>query len=624
MKTLVKIYYIFLSLLTVSFANETGRYGVCAHPFTANEYSIKNDLYDMMKIAGVDWLRTDFRYDIINPSDGVYDFKMFDDIVDELRKRGISMLGLITNGQLDWKSQQSRERWSKYITATVAHYKGRVSHWEILNEHDYHKNRSHLKSAEDGQTYGELLKIAYTAVKAGNPNAVVLYGGLTSAPKNSPYIEASIKVAANAFDIMNFHQYHSPKAPEPFLKDAVEYLNGLMEKYNTKRPIWLTEIGSTTPAFSESALPIVKMCCQYLGISNLDCVYALKSGTLEKMGKKAKKFFPNAKKIKVVTNKQIKELPDNGVLLTPSLQSFNHDYTEDLVDFVRRGGTVIYSGGGFPFLFNKGGQSTTNVLNQLRVELIPSWKIDKKMPIMFKVRETDVCVGFEKYAKQFKKSYQNFRTFNYTDKLLKPEDKFIPVFKGKYGNNELIPAAIYKFNSDFKGTLILISLHDNLSDIATEKQQAEYVARYFLFGFSNGIEKIFNYSFRSHGNGAYQGNFGLVRKDLSEKPAYKSYQFSRKILGEKAKPKYTFDANTTLSRAEWTTPDGKPAIALWTQKDKVKTTLNLKNAPYEIFKISGEKIKEYIPVEDEKPPVITIKIEAKTAPVYIIGTKIKE
>ena len=600
---------------SVLFGKVEGQFGVCSHPFAPRERNIIEPLFDKMQQAKCSWLRTDFVWSIIERKKGTYNFSVYDNIVDKLAQRNISVLGIITAGGIKGMgAEKNPEEWSAYIRATVSHFKGRVDHWEIINEHD-HPVYTVTADKNKGRGYGKLLKIAYKTVKEANPDAKVLYGGL--AMNKQDYIEESLKVAGDSYDIMNFHTYPAPNMPEASLEKLMGMLNKSMQKYGGKKPVWLTEIGSTTAEYSSDTASVMRACIKHLGLKQSRTkFFGLEENTVENMKKKIITYFPRAKFVKIVKYPDLKTLPVPSVLVLPTGQAFNHDYGADVVDYVRRGGTLMYPGGGFAFYFNEGKGKRYPILRNMGVDVKYHWRIDKKMPSVFGSKKYYQAEGIKKFSNGFD---FRLRGCDYTAKYLREGDEFVPVYKIKWNNAEYTAAAIYKFNSQFKGNAIFISSVDN-GNYTTEEFQSIFLTHYMMYGVANGIDKMFNYNFRSHGEvSAYEGHFGIVRKDMSEKPAFSSFIFMTDILDEAKDVFYNFDTTATLTSMKWTAKNGAKVSAYFTRKGEVNTMVKLP-ANCEIFDHLGNKIsKEKFTLSKTDNGDVEMTFTANIKPIFVVS-----
>ena len=125
----------------------------------------------------------------------------YDTFVDEARKRGLNVLGLVSNES--WSGDQTawtanNAEWVKggngrnaYVDAfatnvagvLAAHFKGRVVAWEIWNEPNswwFNDNQGHYSGGSYlyPSNYAWLLKLSYAAIKAVQPSPAVVSGGM--------------------------------------------------------------------------------------------------------------------------------------------------------------------------------------------------------------------------------------------------------------------------------------------------------------------------------------------------------------------------------------------------------------------------------------------------------------
>ena len=181
-----------------------------------------------------------------------------------------SACGPIDPGQL--------ERYGAFLSALVQRYKDppyNVKHWELGNEPDMqvvNERRGHGCWGEDryetfgGEAYGEMLKLAYPAIKAADPEAQVLIGGLLldCDPAHPPegqtcpsgrFLEGILDAGAgNAFDVVSYHGYahwngtHVVDVDNPNWQHRggvsvgkAAFLREMMARYTVDKPLMLTE-----------------------------------------------------------------------------------------------------------------------------------------------------------------------------------------------------------------------------------------------------------------------------------------------------------------------------------------------------------------------------------------------
>lgn len=143
-----------------------------------------------------------------------------------------------------------------FVAALASRYAGRVAAWEIWNEED---ESAWWTGGGDPARYAELLKAVYPAVKAADPAAGVVLGGLTG--NDYRFMQG---VYANggggSFDAVGVHTDTACNVLSPYryLRDA----NGMINRYSFlgyrsvhavmaahgdgAKPIWMTELGWST------------------------------------------------------------------------------------------------------------------------------------------------------------------------------------------------------------------------------------------------------------------------------------------------------------------------------------------------------------------------------------------
>lgn len=147
----------------------------------------------------------------------------------------------------------------EFVSALVARYPY-VRFWELCNEPD-RVGRFGTKGAQ----YANLLKAIYPAVKAANPTANVVMGGLALdwfVDEGGPFdryflTDVLANCSGTCFDIANFHYYPLYRYRwEPYGRDIVGKANWIRQQliqYNYARPIIVTE--TTWPSASSWGSP---------------------------------------------------------------------------------------------------------------------------------------------------------------------------------------------------------------------------------------------------------------------------------------------------------------------------------------------------------------------------------
>lgn len=176
--------------------------------------------------------------------------------------------------------EDALDPFAQFLTALVTRYSAppyNVHYWELGNEPDVDPSLVGTRSAYGcwgdqsdayygGGYYAEMLKVAYPAIKAADPKAQVLIGGLLLGcdpthplPKNdckpSRFLEGILQHGGGAyFDVLSFHGYpqyngslrldeHFPSWEERggVVLGKVHFLREVMSAYDVDKPIIHTE-----------------------------------------------------------------------------------------------------------------------------------------------------------------------------------------------------------------------------------------------------------------------------------------------------------------------------------------------------------------------------------------------
>jgi hypothetical protein len=232
----------------------------------------------MMKDAGVQWIRTEASWEQIEPRRGEYNTLQLDRIdmvLDQANKLGLrACLYLI--GSARWASSQPDHKdfwsfapknlddWTRHVEMLVRRYHERVSHWEIWNEIDLPRFwKSGLAK------YIECLKAAHRTIKATDSAQRVVLAGLATNGVNAIVIDGEVRSedrvlqrlydlgAGPLFDVFAIHSYCHPRAGrKEFAVKKVKTARQVMEANGDRdKPIWVNEIGLST--FRNPRLPAV-------------------------------------------------------------------------------------------------------------------------------------------------------------------------------------------------------------------------------------------------------------------------------------------------------------------------------------------------------------------------------
>jgi hypothetical protein len=213
--------------------------------------------------AGAKWLRSALQWKDVEPTSADNDdWSRSDRIVADAQKAGVSVIFDI-DGAPGWAgSAQSGEfstdpqLFATFAGKVAARYRGKERVYEIGNE----PNLTDEVPKPDPATYAAVLKATYPAIKAADPDAFVLTGGLAgsrSTKGNIPGIDFLTGMyqagAKGFFDGIAFHPYTYPLLPTEEVNQGgrswsmMLRVRALMvQNGDSAKQIWVTEFGAPT------------------------------------------------------------------------------------------------------------------------------------------------------------------------------------------------------------------------------------------------------------------------------------------------------------------------------------------------------------------------------------------
>jgi hypothetical protein len=148
-----------------------------------------------IKGSGFNWAKQQVEWKVIEPGKGDYQWGELDRISNGLLGAGINPMFSVVKAPkfarppgTDFGVEgppQNPQDYADMIGAMAARFKGKVKAYEIWNEQNLHYEWGNEQI--DPGRYMQLLKLAYAAVKAQDPGAVVISGALTPTGAPAPW-----------------------------------------------------------------------------------------------------------------------------------------------------------------------------------------------------------------------------------------------------------------------------------------------------------------------------------------------------------------------------------------------------------------------------------------------------
>lgn len=212
---------------------------------------------------GVGWGKGFVNWGTVEPEPGQFRWVDPDNVVNALGNQGAKIV-LRVHGTPHWAKPadtplshppDDMADFANFLTALATRYKGKVAAYEIWNEPNL--NYEWGNQPPDPATYTHMLKAAYTAIKAVDPEALVITGGLSTTGNGSDtaygdlaFLQGMYDAGAKGyFDAFGSHPYPFGRAPDetdPWglsLSRVQEQHQVMINNDDAATPIWITEFG---------------------------------------------------------------------------------------------------------------------------------------------------------------------------------------------------------------------------------------------------------------------------------------------------------------------------------------------------------------------------------------------
>ena len=232
--------------------------------YRANPREYDRDQMQAVVAAGGTAIHGSFDWVGIERTRGVYNWSRADQTVEDAEALGLEMFAYIGNTP-DWAlpegwasgsgwrtppAEEYAEAFEQYCEEVAARYRGRVEHFFFWNEPNGCSWVNDNCSNGDGYAlYTKWLKRAYTAIKRGNPDAIVAAGSIdygTHVSEGYRYLEGMYRSGAKGyFDAIDIHPYAKQTAdPDGIHWRAIEDTRRVMVEHGDQdKAIWLSEYG---------------------------------------------------------------------------------------------------------------------------------------------------------------------------------------------------------------------------------------------------------------------------------------------------------------------------------------------------------------------------------------------
>jgi hypothetical protein len=207
---------------------------------------LQDRVFQEAAASGATYVRVDVELHGIFLANGQTDWSHLDAMIERSRRYGVKVLGLIRGtptgmGSCTICPPRDPKQWGRLAGRVAAHARGKIDHWEILNEPD--GDWAFRGSAQD---YARMLSAAYDSIKAAAPEDEVVFGGVER-PHEHAWIEQVLATpganAARKFDVAAVHLRLRLRNKVPELAKWLTDWRRLLARHGFHGPIWVTEHG---------------------------------------------------------------------------------------------------------------------------------------------------------------------------------------------------------------------------------------------------------------------------------------------------------------------------------------------------------------------------------------------
>lgn len=149
----------------------------------------------LAKDAGFHWIKQMFQWDFIEgKGKGQFEWNEPDRIVNLVQKHGLKIIARLDvapkwargpQGDMSLHGPPTNmQDYGDYVGAVAARYKGKIQAYQIWNEPNL--AREWNGKPPSAKEYLEMMKVAYTAIKKADPNAIVINGGMSPTTAGLP------------------------------------------------------------------------------------------------------------------------------------------------------------------------------------------------------------------------------------------------------------------------------------------------------------------------------------------------------------------------------------------------------------------------------------------------------
>lgn len=229
-----------------------------ALPYGVNAHIPSPGALDAAAAAGVQWVRVDFLWSLVEPGPGVFDWSAYDALADQAVARGLKVYATIsdtpawaTDGPAGTGVPRRSADFYDLCFRAASRYRGRIDYWGMWNE----PNDPQFWAGSRDQYIDGILRNGAQAVHAASPGARACGPELAHLQSDDwdKWLRDVLRRASDVLDVVTHHVYPSGSSAasvirsldrsSPYPWDPPCVRKVLQDNGWAGRPFWLTETG---------------------------------------------------------------------------------------------------------------------------------------------------------------------------------------------------------------------------------------------------------------------------------------------------------------------------------------------------------------------------------------------
>jgi polysaccharide biosynthesis protein PslG len=259
-----------------------GQLGVSSHLIWLGESDAEAEMM-RIRAGGVDWIREDFRWDLLEPARGHFNWARTDALMAAAARTGVNVLAILGysarwassdpsgGGDIHYPPRDPAD-YARFARAVVERYGAGGAVWssrpdlsprpiaavELWNEP---WGWWFWKPNPDPAAYARLARAGAAAVKDARPGVKTLLSGdlllIRRDGTAGPWLDAVLdadRSLGSLIDVYSTHPYPSPRdrspldttSAPPYRFDRADLTRSIAAAHGAPKPIWITEVGWST------------------------------------------------------------------------------------------------------------------------------------------------------------------------------------------------------------------------------------------------------------------------------------------------------------------------------------------------------------------------------------------